>query len=143
MLNDREMARDALQEVFVRLHENAGRYEPGSNFAGWIHTIARNLCLNLQRNRKDKVDFDETLYVDRNSKEPADVLLRERLAYEIASLPDIYREAVILREYEGYSYKEIAEITEQTMATVKFRIFKGRELLRERLGDWLGEDLSR
>ena len=140
MLNDREAAKDALQEVFVRLHENSGKYKPESNFAGWIHTIARNLCINIQRNTKEYVDFDETELRAVNPKaETSDVLLRERLADEVAGLPDIYREAVILREYEGYSYNQIAEITGQTLATVKFRIFKGRELLRKRLGRWLDE----
>lgn len=140
MLNDREAAKDALQEVFVRLHENAGRYKPESNFAGWIHTIARNLCINIQRNNKDYVDFDEQELLSVDAKaEHADILLREKLADEVALLPDIYREAVILREYEGYSYNQIAEITGQTLATVKFRIFKGREILRERLGHWLDE----
>ena len=139
MLNDREAAKDALQEVFVKVHENVAKYKPGTNFAGWVHTIARNLCLNMQRSRRDQVDFDETaLYgVDDRQTEDHDVFLREKLAEEVAALPEIYREAVILREYEGYSYKEIATITDQPMSTVKFRIFKGREMLRLRLGPWL------
>ncbi len=139
MLNDREAAQDMLQEIFVRLHENAGKYESGTNFAGWIHTIARNLCINAKRNRKEQVDFDETAQYFSTKTNDSDVLLREKLAEEIAALPDIYQEAVILREYEGYSYKQIAEITGQTLATVKFRIFKGRELLRETLAPWLDE----
>lgn len=139
ILNDREAAQDMLQEIFVRLHENAEKYESGTNFAGWIHTIARNLCINAKRNRKEKVDFDETAQYYASKTSDSDVLLREKLAEEIAALPDIYQEAVILREYEGYSYKQIAEITGQTLATVKFRIFKGRELLRETLGPWLDE----
>ena len=140
MLNDREGAQDALQEIFVRVHENAAKYTPGTNFAGWVHTIARNFCLNVQRGRKDQVDFDETAaYGQDDRSERHDVFLREKLAEEVAALPAIYREAVILREYEGYSYKQIMEITGQTMATVKFRIFKGREILRSRLGPWLDD----
>lgn len=140
MLNDREGAQDALQEIFVRVHENAAKYTPGTNFAGWVHTIARNLCLNVQRSRKDQIDFDETAaYGQDDRSERQDVFLREKLADEVAALPAIYREAVILREYEGYSYKQIMEITGQTMATVKFRIFKGREILRSRLGPWLDD----
>lgn len=140
MINDREGAKDALQEIFVRVHQNSSKYTPGTNFAGWVHTIARNLCLNIQRGKKDLVDFDETSIYGLDSRsEEADVFLREKLAEEVASLPAIYREAVILREYEGYSYKQIMEITGQSMATVKFRIFKGRELLRKKLGPWLNE----
>jgi RNA polymerase sigma-70 factor (ECF subfamily) len=140
MLNDRESARDALQEIFVRLHDNAEKYQSGTNFPGWIHTIARNLCLNVQRSRKEQVDFDEThLYHIDPVANDEDIYLREKLAEEIAALPEIYREAVILREYEGYSYKQIAEITGQTLATIKFRIFKGREMLRQSLGPWLDD----
>lgn len=142
MLNDREGAKDALQDVFVRVHEYAAKYTPGTNFAGWIHTIARNHCLNLQRGRKEQIDFDETApYGEDRRSEENDIFLREKLAEEVAALPAIYREAVILREYEGYSYKQIMEITGQTMATVKFRIFKGRDILRSRLGPWL-DDLA-
>lgn len=134
MTNERELARDVLQEIFIRVHENREKYEIGTNFGGWIHTIARNLCLNATRTRRDTVSFDESLGTGRTAKKnDPDVLLRERLAEEIAALPDIYRESLVLREYEGYSYKQIAEIIKQPMSTVKFRIFKAREILRERL----------
>lgn len=140
MMNDRDAAKDILQEVFIRVHTNRERFEPGTNFPGWIHTIARNLCLNARRDTKDHTSFDETASYGRSASSDQDVALQDRLASEIARLPDIYREAVVMREYEGRSYQEIVDITGLAMSTVKFRIFKAREMLRERLA-WSLDDL--
>lgn len=139
MMNDRDSAKDVLQEVFIRVHANRARYEPGTNFVGWVHTIARNLCLNARRDTKSNTSFDETAAYSSTSSADHDVALREQVAGEIAKLPEIYREALILREYEGHSYQEIVDITGVTMSTVKFRIFKAREILRERLAWGLDE----
>jgi len=139
MMNDRDTAKDVLQEVFIRVHANRERYEPGTNFVGWAHTIARNLCLNARRDTKSHTSFDETASYGSVSRPDSDVALREQVASEIARLPEIYREALILREYEGHSYQEIVKITGLTMSTVKFRIFKAREILRERLAWGLDE----
>ncbi|MDB5035746.1 MAG: polymerase sigma factor [Chlorobi bacterium] len=140
MVGDRDAAKDVLQEVFIRVHTHRDRYEPGTNFVGWVHTIARNLCLNARRDSKDQTSFDETASygVSTNTPDP-DIALRERLAGEIGKLPEIYREVLILREYEGHSYQEIVNITGLAMSTVKFRIFKARETLRERLAWGLDE----
>lgn len=141
MLDDRDAAKDALQEVFIRVHTHRDRYEAGTNFVGWIHTIARNLCLNARRDTKDQLPYDEA--AEYNNFAPAepesDVGLRDQLAREIQRLPEIYREVLILREYEERAYSEIAEITGLTMPTVKFRLFKAREILRERLAWSLDE----
>jgi RNA polymerase sigma-70 factor (ECF subfamily) len=141
MLDDRDAAKDALQEVFIRVHTHRDRYEAGTNFVGWIHTIARNLCLNARRDTKDQLPYDEA--AEYNNFAPAepesDVGLRDQLAREIQRLPEIYREVLILREYEERAYSEIAEITGLTMPTVKFRLFKAREILRARLAWSLDE----
>ncbi len=140
MLNDRDAAMDLLQEIFIRIHSKREQYEPGTNLGGWIHTIARNICLNARRALRDHASFDEQMdYAVTASAQQEDVALRDILTEEIARLPDIYREALILREYEGHSYDEIAKLIGSSMATVKFRIFKAREMLRERLS-WKLDD---
>ena len=142
MVNDRDAAKDVLQEVFIRIHTRRETYEPGTNFNGWIHTIARNLSLNARRNMRDHTSFDEQVdYAGSSGGSGDDVGLRQQLAEEIGRLPEIYREALILREYEGHSYQEIADILGVAMSTIKFRIFKAREILRERLA-WSLDDLS-
>jgi RNA polymerase sigma-70 factor, ECF subfamily len=138
MMNDRDAAKDVLQDVFIRLHLRRENYEPGTNFGGWIHTIARNLCLNARRDNRMHASFDEKSY-ETGADGGSDVALRDRLASEIARLPELYREALILREYEDHSYDEIAGIIGAPMSTVKFRIFKAREMLRERLASSFDE----
>lgn len=141
MLNDRDRAKDVLQEVFIRMHTRRETYEPGTNFNGWIHTIARNLSINARRDIKDHTSFDEQMaYAGSHDSAAGDVALRDRLAEEIARLPEIYRESLILREYEGFSYQEIADTLGVAMSTIKFRIFKAREILRERLA-WSLDDM--
>lgn len=139
MLNDRDAAKDVLQEVFIRVHLRCEQYGSGTNFGGWIHTIARNLCLNARRDNRMHASFDEKKYETTSDSGNADVALRDRLAAEIARLPELYREALILREYEDHSYDEIAVILGAPMSTVKFRIFKAREILRERLAESFNE----
>lgn len=139
MLNDRDAAKDVLQEVFIRVHTRREQYRTGTNFPGWVHTIARNLCLNARRDAKEHQSFDEAMPYASSDAGTGDVALRQRLAEEIARLPELYREALVLREYEDLSYQEIADTLGATMATVKFRIFKAREMLRARLGSSLDE----
>lgn len=139
MVNDRDAAKDVLQDVFIRIHTRREQYRPGTNFPGWVHTIARNLCLNARRDAREHQSYDESMPYASADEVTSDVALRQRLAEEIARLPALYREALVLREYEDLSYQEIVEALGATMATVKFRIFKAREILRQRLGTSLDE----
>lgn len=139
-LKDRDTAKDAVQEVFIRIYRMRDKYVPGTNFVGWIHSMARNQCLNIHRTQKDTEPFDELQdYAIQMANERSDTALQDHLAYEVAQLPEIYREALVLREYEGRSYQEIVEITGLSLSAVKFRIFKARDLLRERLAKRLDE----
>lgn len=139
MVNDRDAAKDVLQDIFIRIHTRREQYKAGTNFPGWIHTIARNLCLNARRDAREHQSFDDSMPYASAEAGTGDVALRQRLADEIARLPVLYREALVLREYEDLSYQEIADTLGATMATVKFRIFKAREMLRQRLGSSLDE----
>ncbi len=140
--DDRDLAMDAMQDIFIRVHKKRDRYSSGTNFAGWIHTIARNICLNFHRDAPDYVSFDEMTTLEPSYEETErDVGLRDQLTREIDRLPEAYREVLILREYEERTYQEIVDITGLPMSTVKFRIFKAREVLRERL-QWGLDELN-
>jgi len=136
MLNSREAALDLVQEVFMRVHTSRERFAPGSNFSAWLLRITRNLCLNVLRSRatrgNEEMINEEMIELADSSNE-----LAMDLAGEIANLPPHYREALVLREYQGLSYQEIADTTGQSLSNIKFRIFKARELLRRRLGGTL------
>jgi RNA polymerase sigma-70 factor (ECF subfamily) len=137
MIGDRERAQDALQEAFLKAYSNAGMYKEGTNVSAWLYRLTRNVCIDILRARKDHEQIDETQIVARDSS--PDVLLQEALTEEIERLPEIYREAVVLRDVQGHSYDEIATITGTAISTVKFRIFKARDTLRQRLAIYLSE----
>ena len=135
MIGDRERAKDALQEALLKAFQNARMYQKGTNVAAWLFRLTRNVCIDMLRTTKEHDQIDELqLPVLEQS---SDVMLQEVLTTEIESLPEIYREAVILRDVQGHSYDEIAQITGTPVSTVKFRIFKGRDTLRQRLSVYL------
>jgi RNA polymerase sigma-70 factor (ECF subfamily) len=128
VLLDDEMASDAFQEAFMRLYEHRQSYD-GRNFMVWFFTIVRNVCLNMRRNKKPTVPF-ETSRANETQAEIRDVALHEHIVLALNSLPVDYREALVLYEYDGYSYAEIGQITGASISTVKIRIFRARKLLR-------------
>jgi RNA polymerase sigma-70 factor (ECF subfamily) len=128
VLLDEEMAHDAFQESFMRLYEHRKSYD-GRNFMVWFFTIIRNVCLNMRRNKKVTVPF-ETSRANESPAKIYDVVLHEHIVAALNQLPIDYREALVLYEYDGYSYQEIADIIGASIATVKIRIFRARKQLR-------------
>ena len=101
----------------------------------WLFRLTRNVCIDMLRARKEHDSIDEMQLPAREYD--ADVMLQDALTDEIERLPEIYREAVILRDVQGHTYDEIAKITGTAISTVKFRIFKARDTLRQRLVTYL------
>ncbi len=128
VLLDEDAAHDAFQEAFLRLYQHRKSYD-GRNFMVWFFTIVRNVCLNMRRNKKTTVPF-ETSHVNSTPAQVKDVVLHEQVAAALNQLPLDYREAIVLYEYDGYSYQEIADIIGVSIATVKIRIFRARKMLR-------------
>ena len=98
----------------------------GGSFGGWLFAIARNQCLNAIRDRHEHTSIDD---LSRSLVAPAQELYDEKsdlLRNAIESLPDDYREALVLRVYSGFSYQEIAEITGCNLGTVKSRLNRAR-----------------
>ncbi|HVZ40401.1 MAG TPA: sigma-70 family RNA polymerase sigma factor [Candidatus Kapabacteria bacterium] len=135
MIGDRERAKDAMQESLLKAYQNAGMYQDGTNVAAWLFRLTRNVCIDMIRARKEHDTIDD-LQLPVPEHTP-DVMLQDALTGEIERLPAIYREAVILRDVQGHSYDEIAKITGTAISTVKFRIFKARDTLRQRLALYL------
>lgn len=138
VLLDDDMARDAFQEAFMRLYEHRASYD-GRNFMVWFFTIVRNVCLNMRRNKKITVPF-ETSRANENHAELRDVVLHDQIVLALNQLPQNYREAIVLYEYDGYSYQEIAGITGATIATIKIRIYRARKMLRTILSPVVYDD---
>jgi RNA polymerase sigma-70 factor, ECF subfamily len=143
-------AEDLVQDTYLKAFRAANQFQPGTNLRAWLFTILHNTARNRARDRaRDTVEIDSEI-VDRAAdvpppgggsgragETPESLLLRETLAPElqaaIDALPDVFREAVWLRDVEEFSYAEIAEMMSIPVGTVMSRISRGRRMLFEAL----------
>ena len=141
-------AQDVTQEAFLRAFRSFDGYQ-GGNMRAWLLTIVRNTCYTwIQRNRRaDRTElFDEEIHsmsFSGGADPEAQVLAgadRESLRRALEDLPDAFREALVLREMEGMSYKEIADVTSVSLGTVMSRLARARTQLRESLSLTLGKE---
>ena len=146
-IGDRERAEDLVQEVFIRVHRHLARFDQGKKFSTWVYTIASNLAKNELRNRsRNPIVLFQTLTAEWDDEErplefedstarPDDLYRKRhvRLLVEqtVARLPEHHREVFVLRELEGRSYEEIAEITHCNLGTVKSRLNRARSSFAE------------
>ena len=152
-LNDYEEAVDLAQETFVRVYFAIDRYHTQFAFSTYIYRIATNLAISEIRKRKRRRLLSLTGLFQSEDDIPVEfqppdtrVLADEELENEerdktiaraIAALPEKYRVPVILRDIEGKTYDEVAEIMELGLGTTKSRISRGRGLLKEKLQHFL------
>ena len=137
LLRDDSAAADAVQDAYLRALRHFGGWR-GGDARAWLLTIVRNVCRSA-RGGTD-VEFDETLHSgDVAERDPAADLARstarETLGAALERLPQEFREVIVLRELEGLSYKEIADVTGVPVGTVMSRLSRGRERLRLALSD--------
>ena len=134
-------AEDVVQEAFLRALRFFGGFH-GGNARAWLLAIVRNTCYDwLRRNRPSEVStsFDEEVHSSAadQSPTPEDFLMEEadrlRLRDALETLPLAWREVLILRELEGLSYKEIADVAGIKMGTVMSRLARARAGLQEQL----------
>ena len=149
MMGNSEDARDVCQEAWAKAYQNIGTLREGAKFRAWIHYIALNLCRDRFRSLKSKAihsSYEEgglevlpeghgktaqwatTRHVEQTS-------LKTLLDEALTALPNEQRTAIVLREYQGFTSEEIAEITGVPAATVRSRIFYGFKALRRILGE--------
>jgi RNA polymerase sigma-70 factor, ECF subfamily len=146
ILGDRNDAADVTQEVFLKAFRGIGGFRRGSSLKTWLYRIAVRESLNhrrwWQRHRRNEISIDVEPGENQAAPEieDTDATPFERLAARetqakvrnaLAKLPDAYRSAVILRDLEGLTYEEVAEVLEIAVATVKTRILRGRRALKE------------
>ena len=145
-IGDRDRAEDLAQEVFVRVYRHIRRFDTSKKFSTWIYTIASTLAKNELRNRSRNPlvlfqtltsswdDDHRPLPFEDSSMRPDD-LYRKRHLQDLVEraadeLPEHHREVFILREIEGKTYEEIAEITSTNLGTVKSRLNRARNSFR-------------
>lgn len=142
ILRDREEALDATQETFITVFRKAGGFQGRAAFSTWLYRIAVNTCYDQLRKKKRRpaarlpegydppdVSIDGRLDA---------VELRPSIEEALAGLPPDFGAAVILSDLEGLPLKQVSEILEVPLGTVKSRVFRGRRMLAAQLGNLLG-----
>lgn len=149
ILGSYDDAVDAAQETFIRVFRFIDTFQRGAQLRTWLYTIARNVALSILEKRKQHrteplVSTDEEgqefeWEVPDSTYMPDDAvdstLVAQRIQTALMQLPVVYREAVVLRDIEGLSYEEIADICQVELGTIKSRINRGRSMLQELLRD--------
>ena len=129
ILNDEDDAKDAVQEVFVKYAENENSFKRNCSYKTWLLVLTRNYCFNKTKSKGfNNASLEEQTFI-RNYEASYDTQITIRDALMQLNSED--NELIYLREYESYSYKEIAEITKQSLENVKIKIFRARKKLRE------------
>ena len=140
MCGDANLADEAAQEAFIRAWQHLPGYRPRSPFRNWLYRIATNAARDALRREIRTVDID-TVSVTDSTQGPQVAVeaqeLGERGQQAVLSLPPASRAVLVLREYEGLSYKEIADTLGIPMGTVMSRLNYARNLLRESLGPYV------
>lgn len=137
--NDSEVANDFLQDLFLKIIHKPGLYKSGNKFSGWIFAIAHNMCKNEYRRREvrkhiQNEDCPERLEQEISpGTEPDKEHLIAQLFAELEGLEESQKSILLLKYKENFSLKEIAEILDLPIGTIKSRLHYARHELSERL----------
>lgn len=144
-----EDASDVSQDAFLRAFHRLSSFRGDASFRSWLLQITHHAALNtLQRRRRQPIDseaaIEEIPEIASGERQPAERLQarerRDRLAVKLGRMHPTYRSLVVLRDLEGFSYEEIAEVLEMPLGSVKGRLHRARgeliELLRANTYDW-------
>jgi RNA polymerase sigma-70 factor, ECF subfamily len=148
LTHDQTEAEDLVQETYLRAVRAFGQLVPNSNLKGWLFVIMRNAWLNQMRHIRSGPRFVEldgeedepAKRADQTTDDPHVLYLRklesEEIRAAINNLPRLYREIIVLRDVEGFSYQEIATMLDCPAGTVMSRLGRARERLRKMLSGW-------
>ena len=150
-------AEDLVQETFLNVFKYMQHFRHETKFKNWLYKIASNVC--IKKRRKSKFAPERELSLDdflpsEGAQPPAELpdwadaplekLLNEELSETlkgaVLSLPEMYRVVIMLRDFEGFSTEETAQILNVTPSNVKVRLHRGRLFLREKLKEYYGRD---
>jgi len=143
MLGDYESSLDVTQEVFIKVYNSLHKYSPEYKFSTWLYRIAHNAAIDHMRRNPvspqslEGENADGTYQIQVESGRPTPEQDHERSEWRseidtvVKCLPTAYRDLIVLRHSRDLSYDEIAEVTGLPLGTVKNRLFRAREMMRE------------
>lgn len=138
-LRDQQLAEDAVQETFLKAYRHMGGFRGESSELTWLTSIAIHVCRDMQRGswfrHIDRRVASEELPEPTAADEYAD----RTVIAEVQALPPRYREAILLRYYQGLTLRETGEALRLSQTAVKARLNRANAILRERLKEWYDE----
>ena len=156
LLGSRADAEEVASEAFLAVIKHKDSYQPHRTFSTWLFTIARNMCLNRIRERRKSVTVwfatksgeakDDSWDLADDREHSRDRLEKKERGHAvrqaIAALPLEQKEAIVLKQYHGFSYEEIGLILNCSLDKVKVLIFRAKISLKSKLASHIGEELS-
>lgn len=141
MTGDANDARDVFQESFIKFYNTIVEKVSFTNAAGYLMTITRNMCINKKRAHRVLLNIEDLdLSTTDTAYENSEML--DLIAAALECLDTDYKEAFILRMYQGQSYDEIAEITGASVSAVKNRVWRAKEKLKTILTPYMEDYLK-
>ncbi len=160
LVRDENDARELVQDAFLRVYKSLGSFQGGSSFFTWLYRIITNLSIDLirkpgrqttdiedaQLELDESSDFDLPFLSRFEGADPADVVRRgeiaERLRAALDALPSYHRAVIVMREIEGLSYEEMAQVMDVSKGTIMSRLFHARQKLQRALADCYAEQVG-
>lgn len=152
MLGNEADARDATQEVFLKVYKHLNRFQQDRDFFAWLYGITVNVCRTFLKRRRHQADQFSSLTAGEGEKAYSvatdqsdgeqtlmDAQRRELISKAIARLPEKERASIILREVDGFSTEEVARILKSSSTTVRSQISSARRKIRDYCRDYLKE----
>ena len=152
-VKEKQLAEDIAQEAFIKSYKSIDSFREESSFYTWVYRIAVNTAKNyiVSSKRREEIIMtdlseDNNYYPEKpDIDSPQDILnaseLRDLIFATLSSLGEETRTALSLREFDGLSYEQIAEISNCPVGTVRSRIFRGREMIEEKVRKHMGKKL--
>jgi RNA polymerase sigma-70 factor (ECF subfamily) len=152
-----EDAMDVVQDAFIKVHKNIGAFQGTSSFYTWLYRIVMNLAIDHLRRRRKVVEWgddiplqtvagDRALMPKVEDANPGRTVERRELSDKIRqaldTLPEYHRAVILLREVEGMSYEEMAEVLDVPKGTIMSRLFHARRKMQEQLQTYLDGDFE-
>ncbi|MDD9940695.1 MAG: sigma-70 family RNA polymerase sigma factor [Myxococcales bacterium] len=157
VLKNPEDAGDVVQDAFIKVHKHIGNFQGNSSFYTWLYRIVMNLAIDHLRKRRKTTDFDDGIARDDAAGDGAlmpkiadaspgrNVQRREltdHIQQALEQLPEYHRAVIVLREIDGLSYEEMAEVLEVPKGTIMSRLFHARKKMQEMLSGYIDGDFD-
>ncbi len=139
VMGDTETAEDLFQQTFLRFLQSAEAERIMTNVPAYLLRIARNLCLNHRKKMGNATVPLEEFQMPVEDTPLEDRELERMVSTALELLPEEYREAFVLQAYNGLSYKEIGEVTKAPVSTVRNRVVRAKQKIREILAPYLAD----